>query len=123
MIAFRVVDLPAPLRPSSATTSPAPASRLTSKSTWARPYPALRPRISSVAKVHLTHPCIGTHLLRSPRGDDFAEVHDDHAAGKAEHHARVVLGKEHRDAVAPRQSRRQAHQGAAFFRRHPGGRL
>ena len=37
MIAFITVDLPAPLRPSSATTSPAAASSETPCRMWARP--------------------------------------------------------------------------------------
>ena len=37
MIAFIAVDLPAPLRPSSATTSPAVASSETPCRMWARP--------------------------------------------------------------------------------------
>jgi len=36
-IAFSVVDLPAPLRPSSETTSPSPTRRLTPCNTWLGP--------------------------------------------------------------------------------------
>ncbi len=43
MIDFIVVVLPAPLRPSSVTTSPSPTSKSTPCSTWLSPYQAFRP--------------------------------------------------------------------------------
>src|SRR5687767_1430509 len=123
MIAFSVVDFPAPLRPRSATTSPSRTSRSTSNSTWARPYPAFRPRTSSVAKVDLAYARIGADLLGGPGGDDLAEVHDDHAACEAEHHFHIVLGEQHGDMVAARERRRERHQLAALLGSRAGGRL
>ena len=51
MIAFMVVDLPAPLRPISATTSPRPTSSDRSYRICAAPYQALRPATSSIGSL------------------------------------------------------------------------
>ena len=47
MIDFSVVVLPAPLRPSSVTTSPASTSKVTPCSTWDSPYQACSPSTAS----------------------------------------------------------------------------
>src|SRR5688572_31088983 len=98
--AFSVVDLPAPLRPSSATTSPGATSSATPNRTCALPYPASSRLTSSIAKVDLAHACIAPDFRRRARGYHFAAVQDDHPVGEAEHHVHVVLGEQHRDAVA-----------------------
>src|SRR4026208_1243583 len=84
MIALRVVDLPAPLRPRRATTSPLSTARARLNRIWARPSPALKARTSSIAKVHLAHLRVGAHLVGRAGGDDLALVEHDDADGMAE---------------------------------------
>src|SRR6185312_11119135 len=81
MIAFMAVDLPAPLRPSSATTSPAFAS---SDTPWR----------------------IGAHFGRQAAGDQAAAIEHDQPIGLAEHDVHVVLGEQHGDLLGARQARR-----------------
>src|SRR5882672_6146478 len=95
MMALSVVDFPAPLRPASITTSPAPSVRLAPNNTRARPYPASRPASSSSAKVHLLHPRIGPYFGRRPARDHLSSMEHDNAVGMAEHDIHVVLGEEH----------------------------
>src|ERR1051325_3085136 len=121
--ALSVVDLPAPLRPRRATTSPGATARSIPKRPGERPYPALRPRASSIAKVHLAHLRVGAHFSGRARGNDLALVQHDDARGVAEHHAHVVLGKKDRDALAVGHLGRELHQQASLLRRHSGGRL
>src|SRR6185436_14348824 len=123
IMALSVVDFPAPLRPNSATTCPAPAWKLTSYSTRARPYPADSPRTSSVAKVDLAQAGIGADQVRRALGDHLAEMQRDDALREAEDDVHVVLGEQHGNILAARKLRGECHQRAALLGRHPGGRL
>src|ERR1044072_2824505 len=92
IMALRVVDFPAPLRPSSATTCPAPAWKLTSYSTRARPVPEESPRTSSPANVHLAEAGMAAAEVRRALGDHLAEMQRDDALREAEDDIHVVLG-------------------------------
>src|SRR3954454_8159076 len=79
MTARRVVVLPAPLRPSSATVSPSRMSRSTPCSTWLSPYQACRPRTSRkgtslmlASHVGLAHLRVLADLVVTALGEDLA---------------------------------------------------
>src|SRR3954470_22588062 len=110
MIVFSIVDLPAPLRPSKATTSPAATSSCTSNRTCARPYPPLTCCISSIAKVHLAHSWIVACCSRRPAGYDFSTMEHEHTVCEAEHRFHVMLGKQHGDLFVARQRGNEAHE-------------
>src|SRR6478735_5561921 len=113
MIAFSVVDLPAPLRPSSATTSPARTSRSTPNSTRARPYPASRPRTSSIAKVDLPDARVSAHLFGRTGGDELTLVQHHDPIGVAENDFDVVLGEESLELLGRHACRRLVHEEQA----------
>src|SRR6478735_7037252 len=123
MIAFSVVDLPAPLRPSSATTSPARTSRSTPNSTRARPYPASRPRTSSIAKVDLPDARVSAHLFGRTGGDELTLVQHHDPIGVAENDFDVVLGEENRELLPSREVRRERHESLTLLGRHACRRL
>src|SRR3954468_17858845 len=92
MMDFRVVVLPAPLRPRSVTVSPSRTSRSTPCSTWLSPYQACSPRTERSGSVKfrphvgLAHPriaadrvvaALGQHLAALQHGDEVAQVRDD----------------------------------------------
>src|SRR5580704_12483544 len=62
MIARRVVVLPAPLRPSSVTSSPSPTANSIPCSTCDSPYQALRPEISSSSGIGGRDGVAGSHI-------------------------------------------------------------
>src|SRR5262245_38343279 len=78
VIALSSVDLPAPLAPMSASTSPSSRSKSTPNNAWKSPYPALRPRAASRG---------------SAMGEFPFEAHVDLGDLRARHHrARIALG-------------------------------
>src|SRR3954466_687626 len=123
MIVLSIVDLPAPLRPSSATTSPAAIWSCTSNRTCARPYPPLTCSISSIAKVHLAHSWIVAYCSRRPAGYDFSAVQHEHTVCEGEHRFHVMLGKQHGDVLVARQCGNETHERVALLRRRAGRRL
>src|SRR3954468_4872647 len=110
IIAFSVVDLPAPLRPTRAITSPARAAKVISCSTRARPYPAESAFTSSIAKVHLAQARIGADLVRRSLGDQRAKMQRDDPIREAENHVHVVFGEKHGDILAASEAGRELHQ-------------
>src|SRR5437868_4425119 len=105
MIDFRVVVLPAPLRPSSVTTSPDRTSKLAPCSTWDSPYHACSSSTASNgAMVGLSMPCPqigfaharvgGDRLVVTFRQHAAAREHGD-AVGQVGHHAQIVLDHQH----------------------------
>src|ERR1700735_33453 len=121
-----VVVLPAPLAPSSATTSASPTYRVRSRTTGLPLYPASRPSTSITrgpglggpglggpggrgsealmvttvgAQVRLDHGTAVPDLVRGARGDDAAEIDDHDAIAEAQHQAHVVVDEQ--DAHAP----------------------
>src|SRR5262245_17427829 len=110
MIDFSVVVLPAPLRPSSVTTSPAKTSKVTPWSTWDSPYQACSPSIASsgaILGLSMADPEIGfldvrvgrdrivvafsQHPTTGEHGDTVGEVRD-HTEIVLDHQYRAVLG-------------------------------
>ena len=148
--AFSVVDLPAPLRPISATTSPRRTCRSTSNRICAAPYQARqasRRRAAArrrLARTLMTPASFAASLSRRscrcrsrpPAPSDGrgsrpaclaairrpARQHD-HAVGVGEHHVHAVLGEQHRHAALDHQLLGQRHQLVALLRRHAGGGL
>src|SRR5512143_1039788 len=93
IIDFSVVVLPAPLRPSSVTTSPSRTSKSTPCSMWLSPYQALSPFTSSMRR-----PQIGSDHVRVVRHAGVVAFRQDAAASQdgddvAEpfHHRQIVL--------------------------------
>src|SRR5262245_31725816 len=106
MIDFSVVVLPAPLRPSSVTTSPANTSNVAPCRTWDSPYQACNPSTDSKGapaglsmanpEVGLAHQRIGRNRLVVPlREYPAAREHGD-AVGEVGDHAEIVLDHQHR---------------------------
>src|SRR5712664_4801253 len=102
MIAFMVVVLPAPLRPSSVTTSPSRTSNSMPCRMCDSPYHAFRffteRRSSGIARseVRLHHLRILRHALVVPFGEDFAALQDGDGVGKRGYDGKVVLDHKHR---------------------------
>src|SRR5881296_991864 len=97
MIDLSVVVLPAPLRPSSVTTSPGWTSKVTPCSTCDSPYQACRLSTaksgSGMSNSHISFPHfrVGGHLLVVAFGEHTpAREHRD-AVGKVRDHAEIVL--------------------------------
>ncbi len=140
IIAFSVVDLPAPLRPISATTSPRPTSSATSNRICAAPYHAFSARASSSAAhaaacatrfsnvrplpkyTSCTFGCVAD-LGRPALGDQPSARQHDRAVGVREHDVHAVLGEQHRGPALDDEPLRQRHQLVALARRHAGRRL
>src|SRR5262245_53059126 len=106
MMARMVVVLPAPLRPSKVTTSPAFTSKVMPCSTWLSPYQALRSRTlsctSAMARPHVGFDdlgvlrdlgivALGQNLAARQDGDPLRQVRD-HRQVVLHHQYRAVLG-------------------------------
>src|SRR6516225_8808912 len=106
MIDFSVVVLPAPLRPSSVTTSPTKTSKLAPWSTWDSPYQAWSPSTASSGatpglsmahpEIGLAHQRVGRNRLVVAFGEHSATREHRDAIGKVGDHAEVVLDHQHR---------------------------
>src|SRR5215475_3815672 len=100
MIDFSVVVLPAPLRPSSVTTSPARTSKVTPWSTWDSPYQACSPLTVSrgaASGLRMADPEIGFAHLRVGRdrvvvtlGEHSAAREHGDVVGEVRDHAEVM---------------------------------
>src|SRR5438067_8459447 len=97
MIDFMVVVLPAPLRPSSVTTSPSPMSKSMPCRMCDSPYHAFRPRTSSMARseVSLYHLRILRYRCIVALGQDLAALEHGDPIGERRHHREVVLHHQH----------------------------
>src|SRR5258706_14152547 len=98
-MARMVVDLPAPLPPIRATTSPSSTSRLIPCRAWIRPYSSVMLSISSsigrYPQVSRDHARVVTDLGRDPLGDLLAELQDYDPVADPHHQAHVVLDEQH----------------------------
>src|SRR5581483_737111 len=139
MIDLSVVVLPAPLRPSSVTTSPSRTSRSTPCSTWDSPYHACRLRTDSVvfaavaagvagaastmigSEIGFFHALVfrqfgiaalGEHPAPRQHGDDVRKRSDD---------AQIML--DHQDGVALRDALDQRRNAIDVLVSHAGGRF
>ena len=121
MIAFIVVDLPAPLRPTRATHSPAPTPSETPKRICAWPYQAssrcdvkhrsaraASARSRAAAEVDLAHARVVAHRRGRPFGDQLAARQHDDAVGMREDDVHAVLGEEDADRLLAREARAPA---------------
>src|SRR5690349_9657 len=104
----RSVVLPAPLRPTSVTTSPGSTRRSTADRTLASPYQAERPETSRVWSDMLFSglPEVGgddllvvADLLVGALCEDLARLQDGHGVGERADHVHVVVDKDDRPAV------------------------
>src|SRR6266446_546591 len=129
---FIRVVLPMPLRPSSATASPARTSSETPKRIGVAPYPAWTSLIFSMAaselglrrsQIGLDHLRVVPDLLRRALGDFLAEVKDGDPVGDSHDDGHVVLDQEHREAARRRDLSDQGGRLLGLARRHARGRL
>src|SRR6185503_279596 len=123
MTEFMHVVLPAPLRPSSATTLPACNWNETACSTWLSPYSASTASSTraSVAKIHLARLRVGHHLRARALDDHAAVVQHGDAVGEVERGVHVVLDHHHRGVARNRGD--QLLDRGALFAREAGERL
>src|SRR5262249_12782962 len=122
MIDFKVVVLPAPLRPIRQTISPLATSMLTSCSAWLAPYHAfslLIPSIRSMlplAEIDPLHGLVLPNLLRRPFGQQFTVVKNQDAIADPKHELHLVLDQDDRSLA--RELDDQGHHGASFLWAH-----
>src|SRR5262249_33177065 len=128
MIDLSVVVLPAPLRPSSVTTSPARTSKLTPCSTCDSPYQACRFSIASSAplgmanaEISLAHLGVRRHGRVVAFGEHAAARQHRDAVAQIRHHAEIVL--DHQDGAVGRDPLDQRRDAADVLMAHAGGRL
>src|SRR6185503_7472221 len=123
MTVFMQVVLPAPLRPSSASTLPSPTLKETECSTWLSPYRASTPsRVrASMTKINLSRARIGDHLRAASLNDHAAVVQDGDALGHVERGIHVVLDHHHGHVARDRRDQRLDRD--PLFPRQPGERL
>src|SRR5262245_44621018 len=105
MIDFMVVVLPAPLRPSSVTTSPANTSNVAPCSTCDSPYQACSPSTASSGaapglsmagpEIGFAHAGIGRDRCIVSFGQHPAAGEDGDAVGQVGNHAEIVLDHQH----------------------------
>src|SRR3954447_7323822 len=94
------VDLPTPLRPSTARLPFSGSSNATLSSTTESPYPARTSRMASsgsamvaLPQIDVPHPLVGRYLRRGAFHQDRARHHYDDAGGETKHQLHVVLDK------------------------------
>src|SRR5689334_10223977 len=103
MIDFIVVVLPAPLRPSSVTTSPARTSKVTPCRTWDSPYQACSPSTARSAaalamansEIGFAHTGIGGDRVIIAFGQDAATREHRDAVREIGDDAEIVLDHQH----------------------------
>src|SRR5271166_2488251 len=123
MIDFSVVVLPAPLRPSSVTTSPSRTSKSTPCRMWLSPYQALSPFTSSMRcpQIGGDHVGIGRDGgVVAFRQDAPACQHGDDVA-QPFHHREVVL--HHQDGASAADAPDQLDDAVHVTMAHAGGRF
>src|ERR1700692_1144965 len=100
MMDFRVVVLPAPLRPIRQTISPLATSMLMACSTWLAPYQAFRLLICNIrsvlplAKIDAFHGFVLTDFRRRAFGQPLAMVQHQDAVADAQHQLHLVLDQD-----------------------------
>src|SRR5215471_13255152 len=126
IIVFSKVVLPAPLRPSTATAPCRGAARVTSNSTWLRPYETHSSRTwrnagSDTNKIDLLHFATVLDVADCAAVDDFALVEDSEKVANIADKIEIVLD-DHRGAV-PFDRHQQLAGDASLFEAHSGGRF
>src|SRR6187402_605558 len=93
-----VVVLPAPLRPTRATTSPCATEIDTPCSVWLAPYQALRSLVSSIAivlsQIDATDLGVRLDVIRRAVGDQPPVMQHQDAVAEAENHLHLVFDQE-----------------------------
>src|SRR5262245_1254613 len=131
MIDFSVVVLPAPLRPSSVTTSPAKTSKLAPWSTWDSPYQAWSPSTASSGavlglsmadpEIGLTHQRVGRNRLVVAFGEHSATREHRNAIGEVSDDAEIVL--DHQDRAVGSDRLDECADAIDIFVTHAGHRF
>src|SRR5262245_15908788 len=131
MIDFSVVVLPAPLRPSSVTTSPARTSKVAPWSTWDSPYQRCSPSTGrggatpglsmADAEIGLAHERVGRNRLVVAFGEHSATREHRDAIGEVGDDAEIVLDHQHRAVGGNRLDERA--DAIDVFVTHAGPRL
>src|SRR6516225_8404818 len=121
-----VVVLPAPLRPTSATSPPAGTVKERPRNICAPSIATRTPSsrsVSSMTEHRSPHVGIGEHGGRPAVGDDQALIEHQHALAVAEHHVHVVFDEHRRDPAAAQGADERVHYRELVFGAHPCGRL
>src|ERR1700722_1313839 len=132
MIDLRVVVLPAPLRPSSVTTSPARTAKLTPCSTCDSPYHACRPSTARSAPSSMNDPLadpeigfahfrIGRHARIVALGEHAAAGENRDAVAQIGDDTEIVL--DHQDRAVHRDRLDEGRDAPDVLVAHPGRRL
>src|SRR2546423_982789 len=131
MMDLSVVVLPAPLRPSSVTTSPANTSKAAPCSTWDSPYQACSPSTASKGappglsmadpEVGLAHARVGGYRLVVALGEHSAAREHGDAVREVGDHAEIVLDHQHRALGGDRPDERA--DAIDVFMTHAGHRF
>src|SRR3989440_11616029 len=126
MIDFSVVVLPAPLRPSSVTTSPSRTSKSMPCRMCDSPYQALSPRTSSRrgmagSEIGLDHARVLRHGVVVALGQDLASLEHGDAIRERRHNREVVLDHQHR--AIRRDALHERGDALDVAVRHAGGRV
>src|SRR5262249_32090702 len=135
MLSMMVVR-PAPLRPTSETTSPSSTLNVTPRRMCAGPRKVFMASTSSNTCLSFAISCrqrraekdvgdvlVRLDLFRRPVGEEFAFVHHDDAVRVAEHHVHVVLDDNGRYGAGAHDRRHGVHDLRLLARAHPARRL
>src|SRR5215510_3446607 len=135
MLSMMVVR-PAPLRPTSETTSPSSTLNVTPRRTCAGPRKVFMASTSSStclsfaisgrqrrAEKDVGDILVRLDLFRRPVGEEFAFVHHDNAVRVAEHHIHVVLDDNGRHRAGAHDRRHGIHDLRLLAGAHPARRL
>src|SRR6202030_4546968 len=132
MMDFKVVVLPAPLRPIRQTISPLATSRLISCSTWLAPYQAFRLLTCNIrscnirsmlplAQIDPLHRFVLAHLRWRSLCQELAVVQHQDTIADPQHQLHLVLDQDDRPFAGELHD--QIHHDAGFLRTHAGSRL
>src|SRR6266446_7844373 len=135
MLSMMVVR-PAPLRPTSETTSPSPTLNVTPRTMCAGPRKVLMASTSSSTRLSFAisgrqrraekdvgDVLVRLDLFRRPVGEESAFVHHDDAVRVAEHHVHVVLDDNGRHRTRAHHRGYGSHDLRLLARAHPARRL
>src|SRR5262245_27010637 len=135
MLSMMVVR-PAPLRPTSETTSPSPTPNVTPRRMCAGPRKVFMASTSSSTCLSFAISCrqrraekdvgdvlVRLDLFRRPVGEEFAYVHHDDAVRVAEHHVHVVIDDNGRHRAGAHDRRHGIHDLRLLAGAHPARRL
>src|SRR5919201_2999821 len=134
VILSMMVVRPAPLRPTSETTSPSPTSRLTPRRMCAGPRKVFMPSISSStclsfasrkrsAEKNVGDVLVRLDLLRRPVSQELPFMHHYDAVRVTEHHVHVVLDDDRSHCAGAHDGGYPIHDLRLVARAHAAGRF